>query len=202
MRDLTDAAFYANDIHYLELKDNTFCENLVEFRAEIEGLHQTHEERIKWYIDGEEEITERNNILWSKAFSAGEYEIRMWVRYENNDTVSKTGTLKICSLDASFYANEVLHETLQDTTFCNKNVNFLADVEPSTKPSSLMWFIDYGSGYEEETSAQDQKQWSKSFENGVYPIKMWVRFENDETTEIESTLKVQALWIKMRNIRY
>jgi hypothetical protein len=46
MRDL-DAAFYANDIHFQDLKDNYFCDSLVNFRAEIEGLHQTATERIK-----------------------------------------------------------------------------------------------------------------------------------------------------------
>jgi hypothetical protein len=45
-------------------------------------------------------------------------------------------------------------------------------------------------------------QWSKNFENGTYPVKMWVHFENDDTISKESTLKIKVFWIKMRNIRH
>jgi hypothetical protein len=100
------------------------------------------------------------------------------------------------TFEAAFYANEVLHSELPDTTFCNKQVNFRAEVQGlHPDQGSLKWYTD-GS---EETSAET---WSKSFENGEYEIKMWVRFENDEEITIISTLKIQALWIKMRNIRY
>ena len=55
---------------------------------------------------------------------------------------------------------------------------------------------------DEVVSARDQKQWSKPFENGIYPVRMVVRFESNEITSISSILKVQALWIKIRNVRY
>jgi hypothetical protein len=204
MRDL-DAAFFANDIHFQDLKDNPICESEITFRAEIEGLHQTAADRIRWFIEGAEQYAEQNKIVWNKTFSVGEYEIRMLVRYENNDTVSKTGTLKICSLDAAFYANDVHNEVLPDTTFCNKTVHFRAETGAlSTEPEHIRWYVDYndGNGYVEELSALDLTQWSKNFENGTFPVKMWVRFENGVETTITSTLKVQALWIKIKNVRY
>jgi hypothetical protein len=204
MRDLK-AAFYANDIHFQDLEVNPICESEITFRAEIEGLHPTATDKIRWFIDGAEQYAEQNKTLWNKTFSVGEYEIRMLVRYENNDTVSKTGTLKICSLDAAFYANDVHNEVLPDTTFCNKTIQFRAETGAlSTEPEHIRWYIDYndGSGYVEELSALDLTQWSKNFENGTYPVKMWVQFENGEETMVTSTLKIQALWIKMRNIRH
>jgi hypothetical protein len=203
MRDL-DAAFYANDIHFQDLKDNPFCESEIEFRAEIEG-NGMDIDTIKWYINGVEELSARDEILWEKPFSVGNYEIKMWVHFENDNTISKSDTLiiKNCSLETEFYANEVHYSYLSDTTFCNKTVHFRAEIEENySNWVSIKWFIDYGSGYEEEVSAGDQKTWSKDFPNGTYPIRMEVLFENNETAMIISTLKVQALWIKMRNIRY
>jgi hypothetical protein len=47
----------------------------------------------------------------------------------------------------------------------------------------------------------DNPEWGKNIPNGTHEVKMWVKFENGEETTITSTLKVQALWIKMRNIR-
>jgi hypothetical protein len=199
MRDL-DAAFYANDIHFMDLKDSPFCEGNVVFLAEIEGVHSTHPERIKWFINDSEEITERNKLEWSKYFSAGNYEIRMDVIYENLESTSKIGTLiiKSCNQSATFYKNEVHY--LTDTTFCNKNLNFRAEIDGlhPTHPERIRWYVD---GIE-ETSALNLTEWGRPFENGTYEIKMVVRYDNDETVIRTGTLKVQALWIKMRNIRY
>jgi hypothetical protein len=92
---------------------------------------------------------------------------------------------------------------LQDTTFCNKTVNFRAEIEEVfSNWTSIKWHVDYGSGEVEEISATNQTTWSKNFENGSFPIKMVVEFENGETATRTGILKVQALWIKMRNVRY
>ena len=186
------------------MKDNPVCEGLVEFRAEIEEKG-VDADTIKWYINGEEELSARDEILWEKPFSVGNYEIKMWVHFENNDTISKTGTLTIetCTQSAAFYMNDVHYET--DTTFCNKTVHFRAETSAlSTEPEHIRWYIDYndGNGYVEEPAALDQTQWNKNFVNGTYPVKMWVRFANDEEATITSTLKIKALSIKIRNMRY
>ncbi|MDR2970713.1 MAG: IgGFc-binding protein [Bacteroidales bacterium] len=200
MRDL-DAAFYANDVHFQDLEENPFCEHEVLFRAEIDGLHPDPES-LKWFIDGVEEIPARDQLEWSKTFATGEYEITMWVRYETNETVSKTGILKIesCGTSTGFYANDVYYEDLPNTTICTKNVvNFRAEIEGiNPNPGSLKWYID---GVE-EIPAQDQLQWSKELPTGTYNIKMWVLFENNQDIIIESTLKVELFWVKIRNIQH
>jgi hypothetical protein len=201
MHDL-DAAFYANDVHYQDLKESPFCENEVEFLAEIEGELHADPGHLKWYIDGIEEISERDHLTWSKTFSTGEYEIRMWCRFDNNDTISKTGFLAIqnCNLTTAFYANNVHYENLPDTTFCAKDVYFRAEIEGALHEDtgSLKWYID-GIEYE---PARDRLEWSKPFETGVYAIEMWVRFANDKTATILSTLKMDVFWVKIRNIKY
>jgi hypothetical protein len=200
MRDL-EAAFYANDVSFQVLKENSFCAGEVTFRAEIEGELHTDQGRLKWFINGTEEILERDNLTWNKTFTPGEYEIRMWARFANNDTISKTGFLKIisCEQNAEFYVNNVHYLNLPDTTFCNKDVYFSAVIGGlHTVEGSLKWFIG-GVEYEE---ARDQMQWSKLFETGTYAIEMWVRFENDETVSIPSTLKMDVFWIKIKNVRY
>ncbi|MDR0206507.1 MAG: hypothetical protein LBI45_04540, partial [Bacteroidales bacterium] len=199
MRDL-QATFSANDIPYQLLKENPFCEGEIEFLAEIEGLHPTHPERLTWWINGTEYLPAKNLEQWSKPFSVGEYEIEMKVRYENDETTSKIGTLiiKSCNQSAVFYKNDVHY--LTDTTFCNKNVNFRAEIEGlhPTATDRIKWYVDSkdGNGFIEETSAQNLTEWGKPFENGTYDIKMVVRYDNDTYTTLIGTLKVQALWIK------
>jgi len=198
MREL-DAAFYANDIHFQDLKDNSMCEGDVHFLAEIEGLHPTHPDRITWWIDGTEYLPAKTLLSWDKPFSAGTYEIRMDVVYENNETVSKAGTLiiKSCNQSAAFFANNVLHSELKDTTFCNKNVNFRAEIEGlhPTASDSIMWYIN-------DVFETSQATWNKPFENGIYEIKLVVHYDNDTYATLTGTLKIQALWIKIRNVRY
>jgi len=64
--------------------------------------------------------------------------------------------------------------------------------------SGIRWYVD---GIE-ETSALNQTQWSKPFENGTYEIKLVVHYENDTYATPTGILKIQALWIKIRNVRY
>ena len=198
MKDLT-AKFFANDIQHQELNNNPFCEGEVTFRAEIDGLHPTHEERIRWFVNGTEESGTLNQETWQRNFTAGNYNIRMWVRYENDDTISKTGTLfiKSCNQSAAFFANNVLYSELKDTTFCNKNVNFRAEIEGlhPTASDSIMWYIN-------DVFETSQATWSKPFENGTYEIKLVVHYDNDTYATLTGTLKIQALWIKIRNVRY
>jgi len=198
MRDL-DAYYTAEEIHFQDLKDNPMCEGDVHFLAKIEGLHPTHPERLTWWINGTEYLPAKNLEQWSKTFSVGEYEIEMKVRYVNDETTTKTGTLiiKSCNQSAAFFANNVLHSELKDTTFCNKNVNFRAEIEGlhPAAPDSIMWYID-------NVFETSQATWNKTFENGTYEIKLVVHYDNDTYATLTGTLKVQALWIKIRNVRY
>ncbi|MCL2042472.1 MAG: IgGFc-binding protein [Bacteroidales bacterium] len=199
MRDLK-AAFYANDIHYQDLENNPLCAGEIEFRADIENM-DVGIDSLKWFIDGVEYLPAQNQETWSKTFAAGEYEIEMLVYFENDETISKIGTLKIisCGTSAEFYANDVHHSALPDTTFCSKLVNFHAEIEGlHSDAGSLKWFID---GVE-ETAALDQLEWSKEFETGVYEIKMEVVYADNATETIISTLKVEVFWIKMKNVTH
>jgi len=202
MRDL-DAAFYANDVHFQDLKDTAFCAGNVNFRAEIENMG-VDMDSIKWFINGEENLP-YNQLEWSKTFlSPGNYEIRMWVRFENSDTILKKDTLRIknCEVNAAFYVNNV-NLNLQDTTFCNKTVSFITYIEGlNTTQDSIKWYIDFGNGFEYYEPALNKKQWFRDFSTGNFPIKMWARLENDVEIEVESTLKMEILWIKIRNVRY
>jgi len=194
MRDL-DAAFYANDIHFQDLEENPICENEVSFRAEIENTG-VEMDSIKWYIDDTEYETARDSLEWNKTFTTGEYEIRMWIRFENDDTISKIGILKIANCEAVFYANGVHYENLPDTVFCAKDVYFHAEIENYTE---IKWFID-GTEYE---AARDLLEWDKPFATGTYNIEMWVLFANGAETvpPLSSILRMEILWIKIRNIR-
>jgi hypothetical protein len=93
MRDL-DAAFYANDVHFQELPDTTFCDKVVNFRAEIDNIGVAADS-IKWYINGAEYLNAHDLLQWSKEFVTGEYDIEMQVYFENGETLSKSSTLKM-----------------------------------------------------------------------------------------------------------
>ena len=201
MRDL-EATFFANNISYQILKENPFCENLINFRAEIDGKG-IEIDTVKWFIKGIEEVDERNKLVWHKTFSPGEYEIKMWVHFENGDTLSKTGTLvrKNCNQGSAFYANDVLHTALKDTTFCNKNVSFHAELEDFVLGRDhVKWYIDDGTGY--VIAAQDQLNWNRQFATGNYEIKMEVLYLNGNPKILTGTLKMNVLWIKIKNVRY
>ena len=197
MREL-DAYFFANNVHFGDLEENSICDNVVIFRAEIENMG-VEMDSIKWYIDGEEYEQAGDSLEWSRHFDIGEYEIRMWVRFENDDTISKTGTLKIknCEVNASFYKNNVHY--LIDTTFCAKDVVFNAEIEDYTE---IKWFITKEGIEEEYVFAYNLKQWNKDFETGDYTIRMEVLLQSGEILNIYGTLQMRLLWIKMRNIRY
>jgi len=87
------AAFYANEIHYKDLENTPICENMVAFRADIDGMG-VNVDSIIWYIDGVPEPSAQNQQNWNKTFSQGEYEIKMWVRFDNGYTLTRIGTLK------------------------------------------------------------------------------------------------------------
>ena len=87
-----DAAFYANDIHYIELPEYALCTPHINFKAEVSGLN-TNSESLKWYIDGVEEIAAQDKLEWSKSFPAGKYEIALWVRFTGDSTTTIASTL-------------------------------------------------------------------------------------------------------------
>ena len=91
-----EAEFFANNIPHSLLQNNTICNKTgkVDFRAVIEGIH-SEAGSLKWYIDGVKEDAADDQLTWSKTFATGTYEIKMWVRYDNDTEETITATLKV-----------------------------------------------------------------------------------------------------------
>ena len=158
-------------------------------------------------IAGENSLT--LNIPNVTAIHQGYYRLAVAgagnINLENCRAMSDPFFLKVIDCEpepnsAVFYANDVHYENLPDTTFCNKDVHFQAEIEGALHPDpgSIKWFI----GDEEYEEARDRLHWSKPFETGEYAIIMQVRFENGETVSIPSALIMDVFWAKIKNVRY
>jgi len=143
------------------------------------------------------------NDIESYRFINGEGLFVLCYGVGNQDSYYYLGGSSLRDLEAAFYANNISYQFLSDTTFCNNNVNFLAEIEGFIQSrDTLRWYINDGTGEIEEIVAQNQLKWSKIFPNGVYKIRMEIIVENEEPKYRIGTLKVQKLWIKIRNVQY
>ena len=88
------AAFYANNVHYENLPDTTFCDKQVHFQAMIDGFNAA-QDSIKWYIEDTEYEPARGNLIWNKDFETGEYNITMWIHFQNGEIISVPSTLNV-----------------------------------------------------------------------------------------------------------
>ena len=190
MRDL-DAAFYANDIHFQDLKDTAFCAGAVEFRAEIEGELHPDAGSLKWYVDGVEETSAEDLLEWNRYFAAGAYEITMEVHYETGETVSKTATLQIaaCNYSAAFYANDVYYADLADMLFCVKDITVTTTIEGVSAMTSLKWYINDVL----IPALEGEQTWDHFFGANNYVIKMEITFKNGETQIYEGALSIGSI---------
>ncbi|MCL2400828.1 MAG: IgGFc-binding protein [Defluviitaleaceae bacterium] len=91
-----DVAFFANDVHNQDLITHAFNTNDINFRAAIEGVTSSDPGHIKWFIDGVEDVSLRDQLTWSRNFPNGTYLIEMEVLGFDNVTVRRVeGTLVI-----------------------------------------------------------------------------------------------------------
>ncbi|MCL2511577.1 MAG: IgGFc-binding protein, partial [Bacteroidales bacterium] len=129
MRDLS-AAFTANYIPYNTLSEHLFCEDEITFVANIQGIH-SDAGSLKWYINNVLQTDLTDQLTWSKTFAIGNHAIKMEVKFEDESTETYEGILKIesCGEDPAFYANDIHHQDLPNTTFCDKKVNFRAEID-------------------------------------------------------------------------
>jgi len=201
MRNIS-AAFTANNIPYNELSDHIFCEHdNITFFANVDGIHP-NAGSLKWYIDNTLQPNLTDSLTWSQHFATGNYAIKMSVLFEDATTKTYEGTLKIATCEVAFYVNNVHYESLGNTVFCNKTVNFHAEIEGELhpEPGRIKWFINDPAQL--SPLHVDEMNWSQNFEKGNYDITMWVRYANGETATLVATLKVEVSWIKIRNVRY
>jgi hypothetical protein len=89
MRNLT-AVFYVNDIHYQDMA--TVCDQIVQFRAQIDGEMSIKSGHLKWYIDSVEEVSARDQLTWSKTMDTGVYHIKLVILYEDDMTTQTLET--------------------------------------------------------------------------------------------------------------
>ena len=92
-------------------------------------------------------------------------------------------------LTATFYANDIEYFELDSYTFCEKEVEFQAEIEAiDVEVTSLRWFIN-GVLY---FAALDQEEWSRTFNVGNYVIKMQVNTDDGEVYVFEGNLHIGA----------
>jgi len=92
-----DVAFFANDVHNQDLIAHPFPTSGMNFRAYIQGDLSPNPNHIRWFIDGVEDVSLRDQLTWSRNFPNGTYLIAMEaVANDNNNTVRRVeGTLII-----------------------------------------------------------------------------------------------------------
>ena len=88
------ADFYTNEIHWREMSKHFFCTNDITFKSEIRGMGSIPGS-LKWYIDEVEEIAAQDQLIWTKNFLGGNYEIKMVVCSDEGDTLMLESPLHI-----------------------------------------------------------------------------------------------------------
>jgi len=93
------------------------------------------------------------------------------------------------NLNAEFYVNDIFYKDVPLNPFCTNDITFRAEIiDLKQEPGSLKWYID---GVE-ETEAQDKLIWDKYLPIGEYKVEMWVRYADDDTVTLETTLYIGA----------
>jgi hypothetical protein len=69
-------AFFVNDVHYQKIAGESLCRD-VTIRAELKYLDNTAPGYLKWYVDGVEETSARDQLEWNKNLTPGSRTIRM-----------------------------------------------------------------------------------------------------------------------------
>jgi hypothetical protein len=107
-----DAAFFVNDIHYLDLDGDTLCVgNQVTFHAD--GINPPTEINgyLKWYINEIEQTAYEDVLRWNTPLTNGEYTVRI-------DVVDKCRTYSFETSFTVFHNATADSITIQDTTTC------------------------------------------------------------------------------------
>ncbi len=139
-----ERSFTANDTHYLKLPELFFCEQEITFQAVVADSLSTQPGHICWYIDSVEEITARDQLVWKKFFTKGNYHIRMEIRYNDEfdtNSYSISSTLHITSLEADVSTTPELCRQADGTIICSANSAF---------PQQVVYILDSNT-YKQDT---------------------------------------------------
>jgi len=91
-----NASFFANGVHNQDLATNPFAVNEINFSATVQGDVSTSPGHIKWFIDGIEDVSLRDQLTWSRNLPNGSYLIVMEVLMNDDITTRRVeGTLTI-----------------------------------------------------------------------------------------------------------
>ena len=110
MRNLS-AAFTANGIPYSLMSGHFFCEDEINFIANVEGINP-NPGSLNWYIDNVHQPALTDQLTWSQTFPIGNYAIKMTVLFEDETTEVYEGVLNIilCDECLELYATGVFSD--------------------------------------------------------------------------------------------
>jgi hypothetical protein len=95
------------------------------------------------------------------------------------------------NLQLAFYANDIYYTELPDGLFCERTINYHAEVTGIAPTlDNLRWYIRDV----EQPAAAGLLDWTKTFTApGAYKIDLWVQPETGEAVTISSTLHIGAI---------
>ena len=90
------AAFYVNNVHYQDLDGEAICNNALTFRAEINFAMQTASGRLRWYVNGVEQTSARDQLQWTTStLPVGTHTVRMVARNPDGETVEAQSVITV-----------------------------------------------------------------------------------------------------------
>ena len=92
-----DVSFYVDGMHNEDADGHTFCSGVSTLTIEAGVSFELHSApgHLRWYVNGSEEISARDQKTWTKSLSIGTHTIRMVAINLGNETVEAQATFTI-----------------------------------------------------------------------------------------------------------
>ena len=92
-----DVSFYVDGMHNEDADGHTFCSGVSTLTIEAGVSFELHSApgHLRWYVNGSEEISARDQETWTKSLSIGTHTIRMVAINLGNETVEAQATFTI-----------------------------------------------------------------------------------------------------------
>lgn len=98
-----DASFTINGMHYQDANVVVpfDCGTPFNFAATIQYDLATADGRIRWFVDGEEELAVRNMLTWTKSYlPGGNHKVELWITDSHGEVEKLETTLNVaCATD-------------------------------------------------------------------------------------------------------